>query len=171
MSNDMYQFTVPLLRRGMSVLSTYVELAREHAKARGIDEAEILNARLAPDMFSFAGQIQRASDKAKNGVSRLADTTAPAFADNEATLDELDIRIEKTIAYLDSVRPDQFESADTRDVELKFRSLSGVMSGHVYLTQVLLPDFYFHVATAHGILRNLGLAVSKTHYIGKPDLR
>jgi hypothetical protein len=120
-------------------------------------------------MMSFSGQIQRASDKAKNGVARLAKVEAPAFADTETTFAELDTRIAKTVEFLDSVKPSLFEGADERTVELKFRSVGGVMTGHTYLTQVLLPDFYFHLATAHGILRNKGLPVGKADYLGKPD--
>jgi hypothetical protein len=67
------------------------------------------------------------------------------------------------------VKPSLFAGAEERTIELKFRSVSGVMSGHTYLTQVLLPDFYFHLATAHGILRNQGLTIGKMDYLGKPD--
>jgi hypothetical protein len=165
----MYRFTVPLLRRALGVLSTYIVGVRKHAHAHGLDESMLLSARLAPDMLPFSGQIQRASDKAKNGVARLAEIVAPSFADTETTSRELEERIANTVAFLDSVKPSLFVGADKRTVELRFRSVNGAMSGQTYLTQVLLPDVYFHVATAHGILRNNGIDVGKADYLGVPD--
>jgi hypothetical protein len=169
MSNTIFAYSVPLLRRGFGVLSSYLAIAKEYVQLQGLAESDILGARLAPDMLPFAGQVQRASDKAKNGVARLAQVKAPSFADTEASFGELQDRVSKTLTFLASVNPAKFEGADRRIVELKFRSLNGVMSGTTYLTQVLLPDFYFHVATAHGILRNKGLSVRKSDYLGKPD--
>ena len=74
-----------------------------------------------------------------------------------------------TVAFLDSVKPNLFTGAGKRTIELRFRSVNGAMSGHTYVTQVLMPDFYFHVATAHAILRNNGANVGKADYLGKPD--
>lgn len=169
MVNSIHQFTVPLFRRSFGVLSSYISVARQYVEAVGLSESDILAARLAPDMLPFVAQIQRASDKAKNGVARLAQVEAPVFSDTEATFSELDQRIEKTLTFLDSVRPSLFTGADKRTVELHFRSVNGAMSGLTYLTQVLLPDFYFHVATAHAILRHEGVGIGKADYLGKPD--
>ncbi|MHC2337582.1 DUF1993 domain-containing protein [Bradyrhizobium sp. USDA 4454] len=169
MENAIYQFTIPALMRGLGVLASYLAFARERVRTQGLKESDIMNARLAPDMLTFAGQIQRASDKAKNGVGRLAGVETPAFADTEGSLAELEERIAKTIAFLTSVRSAHFEGAEGRTIELRFKSVSGRMTGQTYLTQVLLPDFYFHIATAHDILRNQGLAIGKADFLGKPD--
>jgi hypothetical protein len=169
MSNTSYQFSVPLLRRGFTVLSSYLAIVGEFVKLRSLPESDILNATLAPDMLSLSGQIQRASDKAKSGIARLAQVEAPSFPDSEKSIAELRERIDKTDRFLRSVRPTKFEGADLRIVELRFKSINGVMAGDTYLTQVLLPDFYFHIATAHAILRNKGLSVGKADYLGKPD--
>lgn len=169
MSNTMFEYSVPLLRRGFGVLSSYLTIAKEYVALWNLSESDILNARLAPDMLPFAAQIQRASDKAKNGIARLVQVQAPSFADTEGSFDELRDRVSKTLEFLAAVNPTKFEGAEQRIVELKFRSVNGMMSGATYLTQVLLPDFYFHIATAHGILRNKGLSVGKADYLGKPD--
>jgi hypothetical protein len=169
MSNTTYEYSVPLLRKGFEVLSSYLTIVKDFVNSRSLTESDILNARLAPDMLPFSGQIQRASDKAKNGIARLAQVEAPSFPDTESTVAELQQRINKTDLFLRSVRPVKLEGADRRIVELRFKSINGVMSGNTYLTQVLLPDFYFHIAIAHGILRNKGLPVGKADYLGKPD--
>jgi len=167
--NTHYEFSVPQLRRGFGILSAYLAAAKRHVEATGLPESDVLQARLAPDMLSFTAQFQRASDKAKNGVARLAQVEAPGFADVEQSFAELEQRIRGTLDFIDLVDPAKFEAAGQRQVELRFRSISGSMTGHTYLTQVLMPDFYFHVATAHAILRNLGVAIGKADYLGKPD--
>jgi len=163
----MYELTIPPMLHGFDVLSSYLAKASAFADEKGVEAATILQARLAPDMLPFAGQIQRASDKAKGGVARLAGIDAPTFADTETTFTELAARIEKTTAFLRSVDKMRFDGSDARRIEIKFRSLSGTYSGERYLMGILLPDFFFHLATAHDILRNQGLAIGKADYLGQ----
>jgi hypothetical protein len=68
MALSMYELTVPTLLRGFGVLSSYLEKVEELARAKAIDPGELIQARLAPDMLTFAGQIQSASDKARRGA-------------------------------------------------------------------------------------------------------
>jgi hypothetical protein len=117
-------------------------------------------------MLTFTGQSQRASDNAKSGAARLSGTMAPSFPDTEADFADLRRRLADTDAFLCGLTPEQFDGAETRVVEMAFRSITGAMSGQTYLTQVLMPNFYFHIATAHGILRAAGLEVGKRNYLG-----
>ncbi|MGH8066091.1 MAG: DUF1993 domain-containing protein [Candidatus Entotheonellia bacterium] len=169
MSTALYTFTIPLLRRGLSILSSYMDKASAYAEARGIDPATLVGARLAQNMLPLSGQVQRASDKATNGVARLTGAIAPVFEDTESTLEELEAGIAKTLTFLDAVTPVQFEGTENRTIELRFRSVSGTMNGHTYLTKFLLPDVYFHIATAHGLLRHSGLQIGKADYVGTID--
>ena len=76
-------------------------------------------------------------------------------------------RIAKTTTFLRSIERKHFEGSDTRSIEINFRSVSGTYSGERYLMAILLPDFFFHVATAHDILRQRGLAIGKADYLGR----
>jgi len=163
----MYDLTIPTLLRGFEVLSTYLPKASAFAREKGIEPADLIQSRLAPDMLPFGAQIQRASDKAKAGVARLAVVDAPAFADTETTFAELAARIGKTTAFLRSVDRKSFDGSDARSVEIKFRSVGGVYSGERYLMDILLPDFFFHVTTAHDILRHRGLTIGKADYLAR----
>jgi hypothetical protein len=159
----MYELTVPTLIRGFGVLSGYLQKADEFARANALDPGELIQARLAPDMFTFARQIQSASDKARFGSARLAAIEAPSFPDTETTFAELEERIAKTVAFLRSIDPKRFEGSDARTLDLKSR---GTYRGDDYLLTLLLPDFFFHLATAHGILRHRGLQIGKADYLG-----
>ena len=167
MSLSLYQLTIPPILRGFDVLASYVERAADFARTQGIDPQSIIQARLAPDMLTFAGQIQRASDKAKNGVCRITGLEPPRFEDNEVTFGDLQARIAKTAQFLTSVREANFDGAYKRQIEIKFRSVNGTFDGESYLQAMLLPDFYFHIATAHGILRHQGVPIGKADYLGK----
>jgi hypothetical protein len=167
MALSMYELTVPTLLRGFGVLSSYLERAEEFARAKALDPGELLQARLAPDMLTFAGQIQSASDKARRGAARLAAIEAPSMPDTETTIAELDARIAKTVAFLRAIDPERFDASDARTVELKTRIFAGAHRGDHYLLTFLLPDFFFHIATAHGILRHRGVPIGKADYLGQ----
>jgi hypothetical protein len=163
----MYTVSVPVMIHGFGILSSYIDKAEAHAKDIGVDPSVLVNARLAPDMMSFAGQIQRASDNAKGGVARLAAIAAPGFPDDETSFDELRARIAKTVDYLNTVRPEQLDGSEDRIIELKFGVATGSFPGQTYLLAMLIPNFFFHITTAHDILRHNGVKIGKRDYFGK----
>ncbi|MGH8262074.1 MAG: DUF1993 domain-containing protein [Steroidobacterales bacterium] len=157
---------VPMLRS----LSAVLDKGAEHARAKGLDPDSLVNARLAPDMFPLARQVQIACDQAKNGTARLTGQEPPRFEDNEKTLAELKARIAKTLAYLDAMRPAQFEDARNRQVTFTLNEeLALDMDGVQYLRDWALPHFYFHVVTAYDILRHNGVEIGKRDYLSHVD--
>jgi len=166
---SMYRLTVPVFLRGLDVLQHYVDLAERHAQEKGLDPQTLVDARLAPDMFGFAAQIQRSSDTAKNTIGRLSDIAPPKMADDETTLPQLRERIAATQRFLHSVEAAALEGAQDRAVSLSAGKLKADFNGSDYLLTFALPNFFFHVATAHGILRQQGVAVGKLDYLGRFD--
>ncbi len=164
---SMHRATVPVLVRGLKILSTLLEKGEAHAKETGQDPADLLGVSLAPDMLTLVGQVQRASDTAKGAIGRLTDVTPPAMPDDETTFADLQARIASTIAFLESVDPDAFDGAKKREVTLKAGPFEAKMSGEDCLLGFVLPNFYFHLTTAYGILRHQGVAVGKLDYLGK----
>lgn len=167
MSISMYNLTVPVLVHGLGVLSDYLDKMAAHCAEKAIDPKVLIEARLAPDMLTFAGQVQRASDNAKGALARLAGVQAPSFPDTETTLPQLRERIAKTIDFLKSIEPAQLEGSENRPIDLKFPNVTGPVRGETYLLSLLLPNFYFHIATAHAILRHNGVQIGKVDYIGR----
>ncbi len=165
-SLSMYQISVPVFVRGLGVLAGYLEKAEAYAKANSIDPAEMVNAKLAPDMLSLAGQVQRASDTSKNAIGRLSAIEVPRFEDNEVTFAELQARIAKTIGFLDGVRLEDLEGSETRSVTLSFGKFKTTLQGDAYLLTFTLPNFFFHITTAHDILRHKGVPIGKIDYLG-----
>lgn len=166
MATELYDLTVPALLRGFKAMAAFLEKARAHADANGIAHEELLAARLYEDMAPLTGQIQRASDAAKFAGARLAGIDAPAMPDTETSFDELQARIAATVAFLDSIPRDAIDGREDADVELKTPSRSFQFKGRSYLLGFALPNFYFHVTTAYGILRHKGVPLGKMDYLG-----
>ena len=133
--------------------------------AKKIDPKILLNSRLAPDQFHLTKQIQILTDVAKFAVARLTGQEAPAWEDNEETLPQVRDRLKKAIAYLEAVKPQQFEGAEARVVPIKAFPGKG-MTGADYLTQWAQPNFYFHVTVAYEILRHNGVELGKGDFLG-----
>ena len=167
MKISMYDAAVKPGIRMMANLAAVLESAGRHAESKKIDPSVFVNARLAPDMFPLARQVQIASDSAKLGAARLAGVTAPSFEDNETTLPELVERARKTADFLESLKPEQFEGAEGRAVRWKSRSSEREMPGLPYLLHQMLPNLHFHCTTAYDILRHNGVELGKMDYLGR----
>ena len=166
MALSMYDFSIPVLKQSLGSLAAILRKAADHAESRKIDPAAFIGARLFPDMFALAKQVQIATDQAKGCAARLAGIDIPSFEDNETTFGELQARIEKTIAFLDSVKAQQINGSETRHIVLQLRERTVEFKGQDYLLKWVMPNFYFHVTTAYNILRHNGVDIGKRDFLG-----
>jgi len=167
MTISMYQASVPTFLRMLDNLAAILEKAAAHAEARKIDPAVLVGSRLYPDMFPLVKQVQIASDAAKGGAARLAQMEPPAYEDNEATLADLVARLRRTVDYLRTIKAEQVDGSEDRTVTWKTRTATKEMQGMPYLLNHVLPNLYFHVATAYAILRHNGVEIGKGDYLGR----
>jgi hypothetical protein len=167
MNISMYHASVPVFIRMLGNLAAILEKAAAHAEEKKFDPAVLVAGRLYPDMFPLAKQVQIASDSAKGGAARLAQLEPPAYEDNEATLADLVARCRRTIAYLETLKPEQFEGSEDRTVTWKTRTATKSMQGMPYLLNHVLPNLYFHIVTAYAILRHNGVEIGKGDFLGK----
>ena len=117
-------------------------------------------------MLPFTRQVQIACDFAKGAAARLGGLDVPSYDDKEVTFAELKQRIEKTLAYIDSVPQDAIEGSETRAITTGSGEKTKHFTGQTYLFHYALPHFYFHATTAYDILRHNGVEVGKKDYIG-----
>jgi hypothetical protein len=157
----MYHASIPLLVRGLNNLSEVLKKGEAHP-----DAAALVEARLAPDMFTLAGQVQRASDTAKGCAARLAGIDNPSFPDTETSFAQLQERIAKTIAFVQGVKPAQIDGTEDKLISFKAGPSTLNFTGTSYLLTFVVPNFYFHATTAYDILRHKGVAVGKMDYLG-----
>jgi hypothetical protein len=162
----MYEASVPVFRQMLGSLSAILDKAEAHATAHKIEPAVLLQARLYPDMFPLARQVQIAADFAKGSCARLAGAEVPRYDDTEQSFGELKERIAKTLAFIDSLQQQAIEQSEQRDIVLSVGGNTRQFKGQPYLLNYALPNFYFHMTTAYAILRHNGVEIGKRDFIG-----
>jgi uncharacterized protein len=164
MSLSIYEMTLPPLIAMLKRVDRMLDRGQQYADEKKFDSAVLASARLAPDMLPLNRQIHIATDNAKGVAARLANIEAPKFDDVEVTIADLRARIAKTIEFMKSVKPEQLDGSEAREIVLKFPSRTiEFPTGKDYVSKFLLPNFYFHVVMTYAILRHNGVT------LGKPD--
>jgi hypothetical protein len=165
----MYAVSVPVFIQHLNGLTNVLDKAAAHAAARKINEADLLNMRLAPDMFTLVRQVRAATDHAANAAARLSGKELLKFANDETTIAQLKDRIAKTIEFLKSVKPNEIDGTEEKDISIAFpNGNTRQFKGQGLLLGNSLPNFYFHTTTAYNIIRQCGIEVGKRDFMGTP---
>lgn len=168
-SEDYYKTCVQQFTKMLANLQKCLDKLQTHAETKKFEVGNVLTARLAPDQFNFIRQVQIICDTAKFCASRITGKEAPSYEDKEQTLDELRSRIQKTVAYLQTYKPADFQNVEARKISLPWMKEKALM-GDTYFTTFAVPNFYFHFMTAYSILRHNGVDVGKQDYLGELPL-
>lgn len=167
MTLSMYQASVPVFKQMLGALGNVLAKAEAHATARKIEPNALLQARVYPDMFALLRQVQIACDFAKSVSARIAGVEVPAYDDKEESFSDLQARIAKTLAFVESLSAAQIDGSEERRIVTQAGTpKEKIFSGQSYLLNYGLPHFFFHTTTAYAILRHSGVEVGKKDYIG-----
>jgi len=162
-----YDASVPAFLQILGSLSGILTKAEAHCAAKNIQPDVLLGARLYPDMLPLSRQVQLACDYAAKGCARLTHSEVPSTPDTEKTFDELKQRLANTTDYLKAFKPAQFDGADSREVTFPVGPGNTMtLTGQQFLNRFAFPNFYFHAATTHGILRHNGVEIGKRDFLG-----
>jgi hypothetical protein len=162
-----YDATVPAFLQILGSLNGLLTKAEAHCEAKKIQPEVLLNARLYPDMLPLTKQVQIACDFAAKSCARLTQSEVPVVPDTEKTFAELKARIAKTIDYVKTFKPAQFEGAEARDITFPVGPTNTMtLKGQQFLSAYAFPNFYFHATTTHGILRHNGVEIGKRDFLG-----
>ncbi|MBP6850511.1 MAG: DUF1993 domain-containing protein [Rhodoferax sp.] len=166
MAISMSSACLPICTTVLGNLAHMLDKAQAFVDTRKCDPAALTQYRLAPDMLPFTRQIQIACDAAKNGIWRISGVEAPKFDDTEATLAELKARIEKTIAYIQSVPAAALDGTEAKEITFPVgRDATRTMQSEAYLKHWMLPNLFFHTTTAYAILRHNGVELGKKDFL------
>jgi uncharacterized protein len=159
-----YDLLLTSMTRSLEVASHLLDKAAAHVSERGIHEHELLQATLAPDMFSFIKQIQLVSDAAKGYPARILGQMPVSISDTESTIEELQARIAKTKEIVAGFKDADFSKAD--DARISFPWMAGkYFLGREFVLDFAIPNLYFHLTTAYAILRNQGVTLGKMDFL------
>ncbi len=166
MSLSMYQASVPAFQKMLTNLKDILKKGEDFAIAKKIEPSVMLNARLAPDMFALTRQVQIATDVAKGACARMSGQEIPTFEDKEASFADLYARIDKTLAFIATFKPEQIDGKEDFDITITPGGRTMHFKGQAYLVNWAMPNFYFHVMTTYTILRHNGVEVGKMDFLG-----
>jgi len=166
MAISMYQASAPQLKKMLGNLASLLNKGQEFAVSKNLNEQVLVDGRLFADMFPLSKQVQIACDQAKGGMARLAGIEPPKFEDNETTFDQLKARVAKTIEFLDSIKPEQIDGTEAKEIKFSIKEWHFEFVGEQYLLTWIIPNFYFHVTTAYDILRHNGVEIGKADFLG-----
>jgi uncharacterized protein len=169
MAVSMYTVSIPIFIQHLNGLNTVLDKAAAWSTARKVNEADLLNMRLSPDMFNLARQVRAATDHAANAAARLAGKELLKFANDETTITQLKDRIAKTIDYLKLFKPSEIDGTESKEISITFPSgQTRQFTGQSLLLGNSLPNFWFHTTTAYNIIRQCGVEIGKRDFMGTP---
>lgn len=166
MAISMYQGSVPVLLQLLGGLKGVIEKADAYGTAHKVDAAVLLNWRLAPDMFQLARQVRQASEHAF-GAGRAAGVEVPKLPDIDASFGEMKTRIDKTIEFLNGLKPAQLDGKEDSQITVTVGGQPRPFKAQNYLYHFALPNFFFHYTTAYNILREVGVEIGKRDFMGQ----
>jgi hypothetical protein len=159
---------VDALPRLLSNLEHVLREAEKNASERGIDETVFMQARLAPDMWSLAQQVQAAAELAKNAPFRIAGLDAPSYEGHPSSFKACYDLLERARTDIKTVSREDLDGKEGREFTLQMgpNKLKMEFTGISYLSGFSLPNVYFHVTTVYNILRHNGVPLGKRDFFG-----
>lgn len=158
--------SLPVFQTALANLGHCLKKAQANAATRSFSPDVLVGLRLAPDMLPLASQVRIACDAAKNGTARVSGLEAPRMADDETTLAQLQERIAKTLAWLDTVPADAFDGREAQDVTFPIgKDATRTLPAEAYLKHWVIPNVYFHATTVYALLRQAGVDLGKVDFL------
>ena len=161
MTPPLFDASVPVFRRYLVQLQGLLARAAQHDQS-----AELLQARLAPDMLPLAVQVEVAVNFVFRACAPLAGQAVPAFGEHRASFATLQARVDQGLAFLAALQPTQFAEATQRQISDPAGETTVTLDGKTFLHQYALPNFFFHLSMVYAILRQQGLPLSKGDFDG-----
>lgn len=168
MSLTVDRIAVPTMKRTLKSLKGILQKGEDFAVANKIDPSEFVNASLIDGMHPLKRQIQMVTDTVRRALCQLAGQDIPAVEDTEETFAALQTRIDSTLAFIEAFDTSVLVGTEDNTITLPFGENGLDLDGTTFLMSFVLPNFYFHAATAYNILRKQGVDVGKMDFLGQP---
>lgn len=161
---SIYAVTVTCFAQMLHTLETLLDKGEEHARRLGFDPQNLLDARLAPDMYDLAAQVRFTCTQAREAVERLSGQ-AVSTLQAPANMAEAKALIRQTLAFLAAADGRLIDDSGARAVAIELpNAIAFDVTGEEYARNWATPQFYFHLVTAYNILRHNGVPLGKAEY-------
>jgi len=168
MATSFYDVSVPTFLQTVKAVGDFLQRAAAHCAETGADPDDFVQARLFDDMAPFHFQIEAAwhhsvwgLEAAKTGVFAPPALVGPVpFADLQAMIGKAEMALE-------ALTPEEVNGWVGKNLDLQIGPRRLAFTSETLILSFSLPNFYFHVVTAYGILRTRGVPLGKRDYEGR----
>ncbi|MEO7702146.1 MAG: DUF1993 domain-containing protein [Opitutus sp.] len=179
MSLNAYDLSAGVFVRGLTNLKLQLTKAEDHAAARGGGEAALLDARLGAEtqgvasdtrydlhMYTLADHVHWATEGASLAIARLLGASPEPAVNDAKCFADLHRRLDAVIWYLREIAPNDLAAGLDRVIVMDHRHGSTRARGDLFLLAYATPHFFYHLTTAYGILRNQGVQLRMSDFLG-----
>ncbi|MBU6269227.1 MAG: DUF1993 family protein [Sphingomonadales bacterium] len=168
MAFSLHDAVIPTWRQILPGVIGVIDKAEAHCQAQGIAPGELIEARLAPDMWDFATQIRTVAAHSGGALAGVrAGVFAPAFDPPPQDFTGLRAMIQAALDTVNAAAPGELDALVGGDTVFRFPGREMTFVTEDFLTGFSLPNFYFHASTAYAIMRMKGVAVGKMDFLGQ----
>lgn len=162
---SLYHQTIPQLLKMLTNVEGWLTKAEAFCHAQEIPLEDLLSARLYPNMYVLRRQVQRGCSNATLLASRLGNLEYPNAPEPEGSLDDLRATVRAAKSFVERASESSCEGAEDRKMTIPL--VDGMeIRGEDMATDFSMPNVYFHFTTAYGILRQLGVPLGKSDFLG-----
>lgn len=144
----------------LDTLAHILDVAQKHLP----DMEAALQERLAPDMHPLGTQIAFACNQPRGFAQWCTGQPIQNLDPHVPSLAVALAHIRDTQAMLGSIGVDDSQLDKTKRTGLG-PGMYCETSGHLYVSDYLMPNFYFHITTTYAILRKLGAPLGKADFM------
>lgn len=172
MAQSLYEASIPQFLQILPAMLGLMDKVESNCADKGIPVKDMLDTRLAPDMFPLANQFRYAALHSAGAVKALQDgVTGPTLTPAPDNIPELRAMVEDAITFLEVIDPAELNALQDKDVVFQYGERKMPFTGRDYLLSFAQPNFYFHTSMAYAILRAQGLDLGKADYLGRPRMK
>jgi hypothetical protein len=172
MSFSLYDAVVPSNLQILAALDRVLEKAEAFCAERGLTEAELIDARLAPDMLPLGYQVKSCAVHSIGGIEGArVGSFSPDMSAWPTDFIALRSILQRASTELSALDRDAVEALTDVDTHFAFGETKLPFTGANFLLSFSQPNFYFHATTTYAILRAQGMKLGKRDFMGLPRIR
>ena len=172
MTFSLYDAVVPSNLQILGAVDALLDKAAAFCTEQGKAEAELIDARLAPDMLPFGYQVKSCAAHSIGGIEGVrAGTFSPDRSPWPTDFAGLHAALQTAVTSLNAIDRETFDALADSDTEFAFGEMRMPFTGANFLLSFSQPNFYFHATTAYAILRAAGVKLGKRDFLGMPRMK
>ena len=167
MSISLYDLSVGTYTQIVEAATGFLQKGAEHCREKGLDPAELVDARLYPDMANFHFQVVCITHHSLGAIRSLESGafSPPSYPEVDyAGLQKMTATTLETLRGLDRAKVDALGGGQ---VVFRMGKMELPFTAENFIRTFSLPNFFFHATTAYDLLRSKGVSIGKIDFLGK----